>query len=127
MPKDHCIHMQFFNQTEGKKMKVTGLLVLKQPNTIMEKILHLSLYCKGKKTCQCFKKPQSYFMGNAYIFVYMYLNLSLLRNYESFKYPHIQLTDTGGFISFIVKHKTGILKVKVYIEKVHLYHKALTT
>lgn len=43
--------------------------------------------------------------------------LSLLRNYESFKYPHIQLTDTGGFISFIVKHKTGILKVKVYIEK----------
>ena len=56
-------------------------------------------------------------MGKAYIFVYMYLNLSLLRNYEFFKYPHIQLTDTGGFISFIVKHKTGILKVKVYIEK----------
>lgn len=46
---------------------------------------------------------------------------------EFFKYPHIQLTDTGGFILFIVKHKTGILKVKVYIEKVHLYHKALTT
>lgn len=22
--------------------------------------------------------------------------------------PHIQLTDTGGFILFIVKHKTGI-------------------
>lgn len=49
-------------------------------------------------------------MGKAYIFVYMYLNLALLTNYESFKYPHIQLTDTGGFISFIVKHKTGIFK-----------------
>lgn len=31
-----------------------------------------------------------------------------------------------GFRSFMVKHETCILKVKVDIEKVHLYHKALT-
>lgn len=90
----------------------------------MEKILQSTTILQGGKNMPVFKTQ--YLMGKAYIFVYMYLNLSLLRNLSIF-YPHIQLTDTGGFISFIVKHKTGILKVKVYIEKVHLYHKALTT
>lgn len=37
------------------------------------------------------------------------------------QYPHIQLTDTGGFILFIVKHKTGILKVIKYTLKKYIY------
>lgn len=115
------------NQTEGKKnedIRITCAETAKYNK--WKRSSNLLLYCKGEKTCQCLK-TQLIFHGESLYFVYMYLNLSLLRNYESFKYPHIQLTDTGGFISFIVKHKTGILKVKVYIEKVHLYHKALTT
>lgn len=78
--KDHCIHMQFLIKQKGK-MKTSGLLVLKQPNTT-EKILQSTTILQGGKTCQCLKTQ--YFMGKAYRFVYMYLNLSLLRNYESF-------------------------------------------
>lgn len=39
-----------FNQTEGKKMKISGLLVLKQPNTINKKDPSIYYYtAKGKK------------------------------------------------------------------------------
>lgn len=38
MPKDHCTHMQFLIKQKEKKRKkkktISGLLVLKQPNTI---------------------------------------------------------------------------------------------
>lgn len=39
-----------FNQTEGKKMKISGLLVLKQPNTINGKDPPIYYYtARGKK------------------------------------------------------------------------------
>lgn len=51
MPKDHCTHMQFLiKQKEKKKKKISGLLVLKQPNTINGKDPPIYYYtARGKK------------------------------------------------------------------------------
>lgn len=50
MPKDHCTHMQVLIQQKGKKMKISGLLVLKQPNTINGKDPPIYYYtARGKK------------------------------------------------------------------------------
>lgn len=77
-----------FNQTEGKNEDIRITCAEKTAKYNNEKISNLLLYCKGEENMPVFKKTQINIMGKAYIFVYMYLNLSLLRNYEFFKYPH---------------------------------------
>lgn len=50
MPKDHCTHMQVLIKQKEKKMKISGLLVLKQPNTINGKDPPIYYYtARGKK------------------------------------------------------------------------------
>lgn len=44
-----------FNQTEGKKMKISGLLVLKQPNTINGKDPPSITILQGGKNMPVFK------------------------------------------------------------------------
>ena len=49
MPKDHCTHMQFLIKHK-EKMKISGLLVLKQPNIINGKESPIYFYtARGKK------------------------------------------------------------------------------
>lgn len=59
-----------FNQTEGKKMKIPGLLVLKEPNTINGKDPPIYHYTARGKNMPVFKN--SIFHGESlYICVYV--------------------------------------------------------